>query len=212
MVLKDGKNQESTSRDDWYIYSPMAEERLTLSKDAVIRMVYTPVSENSAFQKNVRFYDYNVMGGTPVTIEKNQWNTEYHTVRSDLGINDHTGNLMVGQGTAGFPHSKTDAMFNGKYLNRGNGTTAVTGMVKSKLGSNGDLQFSDEISANHLFDNTPVAGYGKQILDGYQLSFDRTGDVYTLSSVSNTNTIKQFYQGWTQLEILMEPGQTIFGH
>ncbi len=194
-VLKDGKNQESTSRDDWYIYSPMAEERLTLSKDAVIRMVYTPVSENSAFQKNVRFYDYNVMGGTPVTIEKNQWNTEYHTVRSDLGINDHTGNLMVGQGTAGFPHSKTDAMFNGKYLNRGNGTTAVTGMVKSKLGSNGDLQFSDEISANHLFDNTPVAGYGKQILDGYQLSFDRTGDVYTLSSVSNTNTNQTVLSG-----------------
>ena len=189
-VLKDGKNQESTSRDDWDIYSPMAEERLTLSKDAVIRMVYTPVSENSAFQKNVRFYDYNVMGGTAVTIEKNQWGTEYHTVRSDLGINNHTGNLMVGQGSYGFPYNQKDAKFNGKFLNKGNGTpaTAVTGMVKSQLDLNGDLQFSDGISANHLFDNTPVAGYGKKILDGYQLSFDRTGDVYTLSSVSNTNT------------------------
>ena len=188
-VLKEGESPESTSRGDWDIYSPTAEESLKLSKDAVIRMVYAPVSEDSAFQKSVRFYDYNVMGGTGVTIEENQWGTEYHTVRSDLGINDHTGNLMVGQGTAaGFPHGQTDARFNGMLLNRGNGTpaTAVTGMVKSQLDSNGDLQFSNGISANHLFDNTPVAG--KKILDGYQLSFDRTGDVYTLSSVSDTNT------------------------
>lgn len=196
-VLKDGKNRESTSRDDWNIYSPTAEESLKLSKDAVIRMVYAPVSEDSAFQKSVRFYDYNVMGGTPVTIEKNQWKTEYHTVRSDLGINDHTGNLMVGQGSYGFPYSQKDAKFNGKFLNKGNGTpaTAVTGMVKSQLDSNGDLQFSNGISANHLFDNTLVAGHGKQILDGYQLSFDRTGDVYTLSSVSNTNTNQTVLSG-----------------
>ena len=196
-VLKEGNSPESTSRDDWYIYSPTAEERLTLSKDAVIRMVYAPVSENSAFQKNVRFYDYNVMGGTDVTIEKNQWGTDYYTVRSDLGINDHKGNLMVGQGTAGFPHSQTYAKLNGKYLNKGNGTPAVAvkGMVKSQLDSNGDLQFSNGISANHLFDNTPVAGYGKKILDGYQLSFDRTGDVYTLSSVSNTKTNKTVLSG-----------------
>ncbi|HJC09928.1 MAG TPA: Cna B-type domain-containing protein [Candidatus Blautia merdigallinarum] len=196
-VLKDGRNRESTSRDDWETYSPTEEKSLKLSKDAVIRMVYTPVSENSAFQKNVRFYDYNVMGGTAVTIEENQWGTEYHTVRSDLGINDHTGNLMVGQGYFGFPYSQKDAKFNGKFLNRGNGTpaTAVTGMVKSQLDSNGDLQFSNGIRANHLFDNTPVAGYGKKILDGYQLSFDRTGDVYTLSSVSNTNTNQTVLSG-----------------
>ena len=189
-VLIEGKSPESTSRGDWDIYSPTAEENLKLSKDAVIRMVYDSVSEKSAFQKDVRFYDYNVMGGNGVSIEENNFGTEYHYVRSDLGINDHAGNLMVGQGTAGFPHGQTDAMFNGMLLNRGNGkpATAVTGMVKSQLDSNGDLQFSDGISANHLFDNTPVAGYGKKILDGYQLSFDRTGDVYTLSSVSNTNT------------------------
>ncbi|MFQ7289226.1 MAG: Cna B-type domain-containing protein [Lacrimispora saccharolytica] len=137
------------------------------------------------------------MGGTDVTIEKNQWGTDYYTVRSDLGINDHKGNLMVGQGTAGFPHSQTYAKLNGKYLNKGNGTPAVAvkGMVKSQLDSNGDLQFSNGISANHLFDNTPVAGYGKKILDGYQLSFDRTGDVYTLSSVSNTKTNKTVLSG-----------------
>lgn len=189
-VLIEGKSPESTSRGDWDIYSPTAEENLKLSKDAVIRMVYDSVSEKSAFQKDVRFYDYNVMGGNGVSIEENNYGTKYHYVRSDLGINDHAGNLMVGQGTAGFPHGQTDAKFNGMLLNRGNGkpATAVTGMVKSQLDSNGDLQFSDGISANHLFDNTSVAGYGKKILDGYQLSFDRTGDVYTLSSVSNTNT------------------------
>lgn len=196
-VLKDGENRESTSRDDWNIYLPTEEESLKLSKDAVIRMVYAPVSEDSAFQKSVRFYDYNVMGGTNVTIEENQWGTKYHTVRSDLGINDHTGNLMVGQGSYGFPYSQKDAKFNGKFLNKGNGTpaTAVTGMVKNQLDSNGDLQFSNGISANHLFDNTPVDRYGKKILDGYQLSFDRTGDVYTLSSVSNTNTSQTVLSG-----------------
>ncbi|MDM8249391.1 Cna B-type domain-containing protein [Lacrimispora saccharolytica] len=195
--LKEGKNRESTSRDDWEIYSPTAEKSLQLSKDAVIRMVYAPVSENSAFQKNVRFYDYNVMGGTTGKTEYSQWGTAFFTVRSDLGINDHAGNLMVGQGTAGFPHSQTNAKFNGKFLNKGNGTpaTAVTGMVKNQLDSNGDLQFSDGISANHLFDNTSVAGNGKQILDGYQLSFDRIGDVYTLSSVSNTNTNQTVLSG-----------------
>ena len=203
-VGKDNINYElSKIRVNGRDYDVNSGETITLKGDTTVRMIYTPKSSgtNVTLQTPVQFYDYDVTNG-----EREQgWATlggknntgGYGIVTDKRGINND-GNLLnqsipeltnsrlkFGFRSNGFFHTSAAETGNyGDFLNTTNskdGFAVKTGIVKSNLDRNGNLQYSDGITGPALFDDGNAAG--KTAVNGYQLGFIQEGDTYTLSQV-----------------------------
>lgn len=210
-VGKDNINYElSKIRVNGRDYDVNSGETITLKGDTTVRMIYTPKSSgtNVTLQTPVQFYDYDVTNG-----EREQgWATlggknntgGYGIVTDKRGINND-GNLLnqsipeltnsrlkFGFRSNGFFHTSAAETGNyGDFLNTTNskdGFAVKTGIVKSNLDRNGNLQYSDGITGPALFDDGNAAG--KTAVNGYQLGFIQEGDTYTLSQVyKNGNSV-----------------------
>lgn len=129
-ILKDGKDGNSTNRDDWDIYKDPSSVHftnreniagcVTIKNGAVLRLVYDTTEQSQSLPAN--FYDYDISSGqvngywqtgiTGINIEanypKNNPKTKYGDHRDILAVgNDNTG--------TGMSRYKFDGVFLNKY-------------------------------------------------------------------------------------------------
>lgn len=189
-------------------YNVNSDQTITLKGDTTVRMIYTPKSSgtNVTLQTPVQFYDYDVTNDEQGWAKQGGKNNTggYGIVTDKRGINND-GNLLnqsipeltnsrlkFGFRSNGFFHtSAAEPGSYGNFLNTTNskdGFAVKTGIVKSNLNGNGNIQYSDGITGPALFDDGNAAG--KTAVNGYQLGFIQEGDTYTLSQVyKNGNSV-----------------------
>ena len=189
-------------------YDVNSDQTITLKGDTTVRMIYTPKSSgtNVTLQTPVQFYDYDVTNGEVgnATLGGKYNSGGYGIVTDKRGINNDANllnqsiqeltnsRLKFGFRSNGFFHtSAAESGSYGDFLNTTNsrdGFAVKTGIVKSNLNGNGNIQYSDGITGPALFDDGNAAG--KTAVNGYQLGFIQEGDTYTLSQVyKNGNSV-----------------------
>ena len=208
-VGKDNINYELSkirvNGTDYYVNS---DQPITLKGDTTVRMIYTPKSSgtNVTLQTPVQFYDYDVTNGEVgnATLGGKYNSGGYGIVTDKRGINNDANllnksiqeltnsRLKFGFRSNGFFHtSGPEPGVYGDFLNTTNskdGFAVKTGIVKSNLDGNGNIQYRDGITGPALFDDGNAAG--KTAVNGYQLGFIQEGDTYTLSQVyKNGNSV-----------------------
>lgn len=215
-VLKSGKSQTSTDRNDWNIYpatvgftnreGSAGANRIYITDDTVMRLVYTPT--DGSYTNDADFYDYDISDGfttsggitTAITANNgiNSFTAASGTVKYAFGnVNTNTNfgnNIWVnnGQDNTLNAYNRANSAYDG----------CTFGLVTG-IDENGTLTFASGVSAPELFGKTD--GKGKTYFDDYSLQFSRSGDTYTLVAVNGTDAknLDQFnnpsytYQGST---------------
>ena len=218
--LKDGKNADSTNRDDWTIYPASSDKTVNLTKDTTVRLVYNPLSHGSSLAQDVTFYDYDVTDGKRYRLENgklvedpngNYLNTTNKGINSDENYNgegNEYNRLAVGMSSTWVDHKYHSAKSNNGYgvmlnwADNGLADFAKKGIV---TGINADGPIYNGVAAPQLFNDTPQTG--KTVIDGYKLHFSQVGDTYTLSSVTNASGKEVLTDLETFREIWDKPGK-----
>ncbi|MDD6043462.1 MAG: fibro-slime domain-containing protein [Eubacteriaceae bacterium] len=208
-VLKEGKNESSTNRADWDIYtyvdsaaggtaftneSGQAKGNTILIRDGdVIRLVTD--SSTGSYHNGTSFYDYNISSGQNAD---GRWrtgitgiNTEENYETSANGQrNWRSGADILAFGNANCGTGMSGYLFDGSTLNKfsskNSGYGGATFGLAQGLNSDGTIKYNDWIVAPKLFNEGEANG--KQTYDGSSLAFERVGDTYTLSSATLKNS------------------------
>lgn len=207
-VLKKGEDPSSTNEDDWNVYknitsatdlaftnnpSKVDDKTILIEEGTVIRLVADQTE--GTYDNDVTFYDYDITDDGKVT-----WDGTYGA----HGINSSSNYAGSGAKLA-FGNANTDTglateTWNGNYLNQYNrenpndssspeqGFKGCTFGLVTRLDSNGHLQYAPGVDAPDLFDEGDAHGK-TTYADKYALNFKRSGDTYTLSSVSDGNGV-----------------------
>lgn len=211
-ILKDGKDGNSTNRDDWDIYDNPSGVHFTnreniagcvaIKEGAVLRLVYDTTEQSQSLPAN--FYDYDISSGK----SGNYWLTgttginrqdNYGTsANGQRTWNSHADVLAFGNDNCGTGMSryKFDGLFLNKYstyyLDDGgthhdnftdNQYGCTFGLVKGL--KDGKIVYSDWIVAPNLFNEGDANGKTTYTSEsGSSLTFSRVGDTYTLSSAT----------------------------
>ncbi|MDD6411156.1 MAG: fibro-slime domain-containing protein [Oliverpabstia intestinalis] len=204
-ILKTGKNPSSTARGDWNIYTDISDITFTneasqagaktilIQEGMVIRLVSD--SSNGDYYNDTTFYDYDISSGqnsdgrwrtgiTGINSESN-YGTSLNGVRNWRSGADILafGNANCGTGMSGY-------LFDGGPLNKYNSKNSAYGGATFKLASglndDGTIKYNGYIVAPKLFNDGDATG--KQTYSGSNLTFNRVGDTYTLSSATLKNS------------------------
>lgn len=215
-VLKAGKSPTSIKSTDWDIYPSTVSftnraasansNRIYISEDTVIRLVYNEIG--GSYTSGANFYDYDITDGDihnangKVYSTNNQNNNLWLAQTQYQGINNNKnysgsgtklafGNVNTGTGLGTLQWKDKNGVTNvPNQYNRVNGTTVgfdgctfglVTGMNDDQT-----LIYANGIVAPKLFGYDEAVG--KTMLHGYSLQFNRTGDTYVLTSINGTGT------------------------
>ena len=197
-VLKSGKDPSSTNRDDWTIYSGIVAatelhftnnpnkkdepNTILIEEGTVIRLVANQT--NGSYDNGAIFYDYDITDDGETT-----WDGTYgsHGINSKSNYSDSGAKLAFGNVNTGT--GLGNESWNGNTLNkfnepnRNNNLQGTTFGLVTGLDSNGHIQYADGVDAPNLFDDGGATG--KTVYNGWSLGFNREGDTYTLSSVSD---------------------------
>lgn len=197
-VLKSGRDASSTNRDDWTIYSGIVAatelhftnnpnkkdepNTILIEEGTVIRLVANQT--NGSYDNGAIFYDYDITEDGKTT-----WDGTFgsHGINSmsnysGLGAKLAFGNVNTGTGLG-------NESWNGNTLNkfnepnRNNNLQGTTFGLVTGLDNNGHIQYAGNVDAPNLFDDGGATG--KTTYNGWSLGFNREGDTYTLSSVSD---------------------------
>ena len=197
-VLKSGKDASSTNRDDWTIYSGIVgatelhftnnpnkkdePNTILIEEGTVIRLVANQTT--GSYDNGAIFYDYDITDDGKTT-----WDGTYgsHGINSksnysDSGAKLAFGNVNTGTGLGSESwNNNTLNKFN--EPNRNNNLQGTTFGLVTGLDGNGHIQYAGGVDAPNLFDDGGATG--KTTYNGWSLGFNREGDTYTLSSVSD---------------------------
>ena len=180
-LLKDGRNENSKEKGDWYIYSINSGDKIRLSKDSVIRMIYSPVSQEDALQQNVKFWDYNVTNGNGSTTFSSD-NQGINAATNYPEGSDTSQRIAVGQASNGIYHNYAKAELKSRErINMTKHSTRATEEMVIGVNDDGPI-YAEGLTDPGLFNNDDTVN-GKHTVNGYKLSFNQQGDTYTLSSV-----------------------------
>ena len=156
-----------------------------------IRLVYDTTS--GSYDNAASFYDYDITDGTRTHYENNiDWtNTTLFNTR-EQGINS-AGNYDGNGAKLAFGNKNTgtgleDITWNGNTLNKGNsnGYGQCTFGLALDL-NDGKIRYAGGVTAPNLFNDGSAAG--KTAFPNNSLTFARSGDAYTLVSVSGQSGI-----------------------
>ncbi len=197
-VLKSGRDASSTNRDDWTIYSGIVAatelhftnnpnkkdepNTILIEEGTVIRLVANQTT--GPYDNGAIFYDYDITDDGKTT-----WDVTYgsHGINSksnysDSGAKLAFGNVNTGTGLGSESwNNNTLNKFN--EPNRNNNLQGTTFGLVTGLDGNGHIQYAGGVDAPNLFDDGGATG--KTTYNGWSLGFNREGDTYTLSSVSD---------------------------
>ena len=207
-VLKKGEDPSSTDEDDWDVYknitsatdlaftnnpSKVDDKTILIEEGTVIRLVADQTE--GTYDNNVTFYDYDITDDGIVTWDGTNG---AHGINSSSNYTGTGAKLAFGNANTGT--GLADETWNGNYLNQYNrqnpndssspelGFKGCTFGLVTGLDSNGHLQYASGVDAPDLFDEGDEHGK-TTYADKYALNFKRSGDTYTLSSVSDGNDV-----------------------
>ncbi len=208
-ILKDGRDSESENAEDWWIYKSenngqnitftnLASEEnikkdendeiqqgedhtILITEGMVIRLYYEYVTESDFDVDNVVFYDYDITSGKE---DGGLWDTRQQGINSHYRGTDTSNiygfgniNCQTGQGAAKWDENFLNAFNTGKFYGCTFGL--VTGLDENK-----DVVWGNGIKAPDIFGETDITG--KKVYQGGKLTFNRRGDVYTLTAADST--------------------------
>ena len=205
-VLKKGEDPSSTDEDDWDVYknitsatdlaftnnpSKVDDKTILIEEGTVIRLVASQTE--GTYDNDVTFYDYDITDDGKVTWDGTDG---AHGINSSSNYAGSGAKLAFGNANTGT--GLAAETWNGNYLNQYNrqnpndssspelGFKGCTFGLVTGLDSNGYLQYASGVDAPDLFDEGDAHGK-TTYADKYALNFKRSGDTYTLSSVSDGN-------------------------
>lgn len=188
-------------------------EFLQIHDGDVIRFVYEPLI--MALDADVKFYDYDITSGRGFNNKEEAYENSSSGVSTEVimqnktktyffntyrrGINSpsnykNPNGIVFGFGNGNTHQYQQDIRLNGYFINKGNlivkdvelPHTVARGMsfgLVQGLNENNNIIYNKQIDAPRLFDEG--AALGKTPINDYKLTFDRKGDVFTLSKVKN---------------------------
>ncbi len=196
-----GKNHTTAST-----FSDVNEDIYILIDDATtIQLACKPT--DGMHNNDATFYDYDITDGyiyntyadsinktNPQNTSTQKNNVLCYANTRESGINSaenyHDSGVKLAFGNANTGSVHADNNWKGNTLNRanrmGNSYKLCTFGLTSGLDENGNIIYSDQVSAPNLFND----GYavGKEVYDNYSLDFKRHGDTYTLTAVNGAGT------------------------
>ena len=159
-----------------------------VAQDAIVKVYYEPVTVN--FAGAPTFYDYTVKAGSNYSINQ----------PSNYGKNkDSNTKLTMGEAKQNYSEYQYNWLKDSLSVNTWTGSAAVIKGLLKGLDADGNVEFNypdpgfftnSDLLAGNLTDN-----YLRKVYRDYTLNFDRSGDTYTLTGVTDgngTNVTEQY--------------------
>ena len=197
-VLKEGKDPSSTNEADWDVTKGIVDatelhftnnpdkanepNTILIKEGTVIRLVANQTK--SDYENAATFYDYDITDNGSTTWDGTNGS---HGINSGSNYSGSGAKLAFGNVNTGT--GLGNESWNGNTLNkfnepnRNNNLQGTTFGLVTGLDGNGHIQYAGGVDAPNLFDDGGATG--KTTYNGWSLGFNREGDTYTLSSVSD---------------------------
>lgn len=197
-VLKEGKDPSSTNEADWDVTKGIVDatelhftnnpdkanepNTILIKEGTVIRLVANQTK--SDYENAATFYDYDITDDGSTTWDGTNGS---HGINSGSNYSGSGAKLAFGNVNTGT--GLGNESWNGNTLNkfnepnRNNNLQGTTFGLVTGLDGNGHIQYAGGVDAPNLFDDGGATG--KTTYNGWSLGFNREGDTYTLSSVSD---------------------------
>lgn len=160
-------------------------DKIVVDSDVTIRCYY--VAQSDTYTNSVTMFDYDITGGSNnkgINTLSNYNNQNYTSDKMMMGQANETKlnyTYMV-NGVADKNNNYGNQQYNINNNNQ-NRQPIIPGIVTGLSGTNySEVNFKDGLDEPGFFTSEPKTG--KRILDGYNLNFTKTGNKYTLTSVS----------------------------
>ena len=159
-----------------------------VAQDATVKVYYTPVTVN--FAGAPTFYDYTVKAGSNYSINQ----------PSNYGKNkDSNYKLTMGEAKQNYSEYQYNWLKDSLSVNTWTGSAAVIKGLLKGLDADGNVEFNYPdpgfFTNSDLLAGNSTDNYLRKVYRDYTLNFDRSGDTYTLTGVTDgngTNVTEQY--------------------
>ena len=159
-----------------------------VAQDATVKVYYEPVTVN--FAGAPTFYDYTVKAGSDYSINQ----------QSNYGKNKDSNNkLTMGEAKQNYQNYGYNWKKDGLSVNTWTGSDAVIKGLLKGLDADGNVEFNYPdpgfFTNSDLLAGNSTDNYLRKVYRDYTLNFDRSGDTYTLTGVTDgngTNVTEQY--------------------
>lgn len=157
---------------------------IELAQDATVKVYYTPTT--GTFAGAPTFYDYTVKAG--------QSGNTYYSINQKSNYSNQNSSDKLSMGEAGeqnYSNYRYTWLKDGYKVNKWTGSDAViTGLLKG-LDSSGNVVFNNSepgfFKETDLLAGSSTDNYLRKVYRDYTLNFERIGDTYTLTGVTDGN-------------------------
>ena len=151
-----------------------------VAQDAIVKVYYEPVTVN--FAGAPTFYDYTVKAGSDYSINQ----------QSNYGKNKDSNNkLTMGEAKQNYQNYGYNWKKDGLSVNTWTGSDAVIKGLLKGLDADGNVEFNYPdpgfFTNSDLLAGNSTDNYLRKVYRDYTLNFDRSGDTYTLTGVTDGN-------------------------
>ena len=151
-----------------------------VAQDATVKVYYEPVTVN--FAGAPTFYDYTVKAGSDYSINQ----------QSNYGKNKDSNNkLTMGEAKQNYQNYGYNWKKDGLSVNTWTGSDAVIKGLLKGLDADGNVEFNYPdpgfFTNSDLLAGNSTDNYLRKVYRDYTLNFDRSGDTYTLTGVTDGN-------------------------
>lgn len=151
-----------------------------VAQDAIVKVYYEPVTVN--FAGAPTFYDYTVKAGSDYSINQ----------QSNYGKNkDSKNKLTMGEAKQNYQNYGYNWKKDGLNVNTWTGSDAVIKGLLKGLDADGNVEFNYPdpgfFTNSDLLAGNSTDNYLRKVYRDYTLNFDRSGDTYTLTGVTDGN-------------------------
>ena len=151
-----------------------------MAQDATVKVYYEPVTVN--FAGAPTFYDYTVKAGSDYSINQ----------QSNYGKNKDSNNkLTMGEAKQNYQNYGYNWKKDGLSVNTWTGSDAVIKGLLKGLDADGNVEFNYPdpgfFTNSDLLAGNSTDNYLRKVYRDYTLNFDRSGDTYTLTGVTDGN-------------------------
>ena len=159
-----------------------------VAQDATVKVYYEPVTVN--FAGAPTFYDYTVKAGSNYSINQ----------PSNYGKNkDSNSKLTMGEAKQNYSEYQYNWLKDSLSVNTWTGSAAVIKGLLKGLDADGNVEFNYPdpgfFTNSDLLAGNSTDNYLRKVYRDYTLNFDRSGDTYTLTGVTDgtgTNVTEQY--------------------
>ena len=159
-----------------------------VAQDAIVKVYYEPVTVN--FAGAPTFYDYTVKAGSNYSINQ----------PSNYGKNkDSNTKLTMGEAKQNYSEYQYNWLKDSLSVNTWTGSAAVIKGLLKGLDADGNVEFNYPdpgfFTNSDLLVGNSTDNYLRKVYRDYTLNFDRSGDTYTLTGVTDgngTNVTEQY--------------------